>query len=411
MRILTAPINSLTWHDVIDFCSLQLPEGAAIDYKRELPSEIERTIASMANTSGGIVLIGVDEDRSTTRPITPISGLSPERGIAERITNLCISNITPPLVPEIVIVDDPGTKRVIAIVRVPQSHQAPHAISRNTRVYLRRGSVNSPEDLATLDELEWLKKGREKSISFRQSLYQRAEARFVQFLRGCDGSGNKNAPVERDGMLSIAFCPMYPKDMLLNPPDLSAIFRAIRVRDYYGTDHEFPLGSLNGVMVQDGFIVNASVNSGEWVHHTELNSFGLCFFKQSLLHPVQIEKQEYRIMRASEIFCRLDEMFDCAAKFFPQVGFNGWLHFRVRLENLVGSPFSKYSASEVGLDLSYTPDNSVEFEANLNSARLDEEKADVIFSAIRRVTWAFDWNVDRSFINKYYMRYKGKSVI
>jgi hypothetical protein len=86
MRLITATITSLTWQDVLDFCSVGLPEGTTIDYKRDIPSELERTIAAMANTSGGVVLIGVDEDRSTTKPVAPPLGLSLTRGLAEKVT-------------------------------------------------------------------------------------------------------------------------------------------------------------------------------------------------------------------------------------------------------------------------------------------------------------------------------------
>jgi Putative DNA-binding domain len=403
MRLITATITSLTWQDVLDFCSVGLPEGTTIDYKRDIPSELERTIAAMANTSGGVVLIGVDEDRSTTKPVAPPLGLSLTRGLPEKVTNVCIANITPPLVPEIAVIPDTSGQQVVVVVRVPQSHQAPHAISRNTKVYLRRGSVNSPEDLASIDELEWLKSGRQRSVDFRKTLYERSQARFFQFLRGYDGS-NEEPP--RDGMLSLAFCPAYPKEMLVEPPNLSAVLRDIRVRDYFGTGHEFPRGSLNGVIVQDGFIVHASVNGGEWVHHTELNAFGLLFFKQSLLHPVKLQDREFRVIIASEVFCRLDEIFDCGAKFFAKIGFSGWLHFHMQLENLVGFPFGKYSSDGIGFYTSLTPDNSIEFEANLSSTRIPEEKAALVTAAARRAAWAFDWDLSPELLNKYYARYK-----
>ncbi|MGH8646832.1 MAG: hypothetical protein ACREV4_13095 [Gammaproteobacteria bacterium] len=168
---------------------------------------------------------------------------------------------------------------------------------------------------------------------------------------------------------------------------------------------------MNGVIVQDGFIVHASVDGGDWVHHTELNAFGLLLFKQSLLHHVQVQDRQYRIIRASEIFCRLDEMFDCAAKFFAKLQFNGWLLFRVQLENLVGFPFGKYSHNEIGFEPSYTPDNSIDFEATLSSSRMDEEKPAIILAAARRVAWAFNWDVGPTLLNKHYSRYKGKNVV
>lgn len=402
MRLLSAPITSLSWQDVTDFCSLDLPESTTLDYKRDIPSDLDRTVAAMANTSGGVILIGVDEDRTSTKPIMPPIGVQIVRGLPERITNLCIANLAPPMVPEIAMIEEASGNSAVIVVRVPQSHQAPHAVSRNTKVYLRRGGTNSPEDIATLDELEWLKAGRQQSIDFRKALYGRAQGRFFQFLRGYDGSNTKPPRVERDGMLSLSFCPTYPKDMLSQPPALHEVLRNIRVRDYYGTDHEFPLGSLNGVIVQDGYIVHASINGGDWVHHTELNSFGLLFFKQSLLHPVKQGNSEYRVMRASEIFSRLDEMFDCAIKFYERIGYNGSLEFQMYLENLIGFPFGKYIHEGTAFELSYTPDASVDFSATLRSSNFIEEKSQLILEAARRVAWAFDWDVDSNLMNKYY---------
>jgi Putative DNA-binding domain len=411
MRLLTAPTTSLVWQDVLDFCGLELPESTTLDYKRDIPSELDRTVSAMANTSGGVILIGVDEDRTTTKPILPPIGVPLARGLGERITNICITNIAPLLVPETAVVPDVSGNRAVIVVRIPQSHQAPHAVSRNTKVYLRRGSINSPEDLASLNEIDWLRSGRQKSADFREALYRGAQDRFFQFLRGFEGSNAKPPQVESDGMLSLAFYSSYPKEMLAAPPDLRAVLPDIRIHDYYGTDYEFPLGSLNGKVVQDGFIVHASVNGGEWVHHTELNAFGLLFFRQSLLHPVQLPDRKCRIMRASEIFCRLDEMFDCATKFFQRVKFTGSLHFRMRLENLVGFPLGKYSTKETGFDLSFTPDNIIDFIASVSSSSIQEEKSAFILAAARRVAWAFDWDVHPTLLNKYYTRYKGEKVI
>jgi len=100
MRLLTAPITSIQWADVVAFCEMGLPESTTLDYKREMPSELERTIAAMANTSGGVILIGVDEDRTSTKPVLPIVGIPLVRGLPERITNVCIANLTPPKCPK-----------------------------------------------------------------------------------------------------------------------------------------------------------------------------------------------------------------------------------------------------------------------------------------------------------------------
>lgn len=412
VTLFTSPIENVGWDDVLEFCKLGMPEGITVDYKREIPGEISRTIAAMANTNGGLILIGVDEARESTKPIVPPCCIALERGLREKITNLCVANLSPPLIPEIALVCHPSESKAVIVLRIPQSYQAPHATAKNTRVYLRRGGTNSPEDLATLDELEWLKSGRKRSVEFREALHSRAEQRFNQFLKGLVASSESVPRVATDGLLSLTFCPTYPKLMLRQPPELKHVLRNIRVNDYYGSDHQFPLGSLNGVVVQDGYIVHASIDHGKWVYHTELNSYGMFFFKQSLIHDVDLGgNNSHRLMRASELFARLDQMFDCSDKYFRELGFFGAVNFRMRLENLVGFPMGRYSTQQPHIDLAYTPDPVVEFNATLNAANIEKEKSEIILSATQLFGWAFDWQVSAALLNAYYMKHKGQEVI
>ncbi|HET7180612.1 MAG TPA: ATP-binding protein [Candidatus Limnocylindrales bacterium] len=50
------------------FLELGVSEGAVLDYKKDLPSDISETIAAMANTDGGTVILGVEEDATTKKP-------------------------------------------------------------------------------------------------------------------------------------------------------------------------------------------------------------------------------------------------------------------------------------------------------------------------------------------------------
>lgn len=98
----------------------------------------------MANTLGGIILLGVEED-DENRPILPLKGIGFQRGLSERVINIVLTNITPPVIPEVAVC--PNKKEALVVIRVPQSHQTPHAISDNTQVYLRTGNRNNPEAL------------------------------------------------------------------------------------------------------------------------------------------------------------------------------------------------------------------------------------------------------------------------
>jgi predicted HTH transcriptional regulator len=67
--LFVADLENLTIEQVADFCGMKaLPdnrvkEGPRVDYKKEFPSDLGKDIASFANTSGGLVLIGIEEDQ------------------------------------------------------------------------------------------------------------------------------------------------------------------------------------------------------------------------------------------------------------------------------------------------------------------------------------------------------------
>lgn len=174
--IYTKPAQEVSWDDIVSFCEQRLPEGAYLDYKKEFPKHLENTIAAMANTLGGIILLGVEED-AETKPILPLKGIRFEKGLAERITNIILTNITPPVFPEIAVCTDPTMRNALAMIRIHQSDQTPHAIAGNTRVYVRTGNRNTPEELATVDRIEWLRDRRSRSVALREALLRRASER------------------------------------------------------------------------------------------------------------------------------------------------------------------------------------------------------------------------------------------
>jgi hypothetical protein len=50
------------------FLDLGVSESAVLDYKRDLPGDVSETVAAMANTDGGTIILGVEEDPTTKKP-------------------------------------------------------------------------------------------------------------------------------------------------------------------------------------------------------------------------------------------------------------------------------------------------------------------------------------------------------
>src|SRR5262249_25059601 len=163
-------------NDVVAFCEQGLPESINLDYKREMtaPEKLAKTVSSLANTFGGVILLGVDED-DASRPKPPFDGLEFEPKIEERIWSILIEHIYPPVLPE-VHVCPPEANRTFVVIRVAQSATPPHAIRHNTSVYLRTGNISKPElleRLATMEELPWLREQRRRSEELKARIIQR----------------------------------------------------------------------------------------------------------------------------------------------------------------------------------------------------------------------------------------------
>jgi predicted HTH transcriptional regulator len=68
MNIFTKPLGTVTFEEVEAYCEEGNVETAELDYKSELPRDgLAKHIAAMSNTLGGIIILGVEEDK-TGRP-------------------------------------------------------------------------------------------------------------------------------------------------------------------------------------------------------------------------------------------------------------------------------------------------------------------------------------------------------
>jgi hypothetical protein len=77
-------LDVLTWEEIVEFCDQQVAENTVLDYKRDMPADIEKTVAAMANTVGGLILVGVAEN-DHAKPALPLPGIATKRGLVEQV--------------------------------------------------------------------------------------------------------------------------------------------------------------------------------------------------------------------------------------------------------------------------------------------------------------------------------------
>ena len=166
--------DEIAFKDVENFCH-EFGEGVRVEYKREIV-HIPKIVSSFSNTLGGIFLIGAETD-DMNQVVFPIQGVSKKPGIEEQILQSALTGIYPAIIPEVIIVDIPNSNNVVVVVRIDESVQAPHAIHKSTKTYIRTGSITQPYELADTDRIAYMFKRREDSQIVTDQILNRIEER------------------------------------------------------------------------------------------------------------------------------------------------------------------------------------------------------------------------------------------
>ncbi len=134
---------------------LQKPEGKTLEFKRDLssPSPIIKTLVAFANTAGGRLIIGYENQQ--------IVGVEDPFLEEERICNIIADSITPRLIPDIEIFT--VNNRTLLSVHVYLGCGRPHWIKSQgieNGVYVRLGSTNRLADKQLVEELRRSAEGK-----------------------------------------------------------------------------------------------------------------------------------------------------------------------------------------------------------------------------------------------------------
>lgn len=112
---------------------IEVGESDTVEFKRKFSGfeKIAREMIALANTRGGMLLIGVDDDGS-------IVGVRSEKSEIELVTAAAEHYAEPPIEAVIDIVDIDGED--VIVVRIPESRQKPHRLVVDGAVTRREGT-------------------------------------------------------------------------------------------------------------------------------------------------------------------------------------------------------------------------------------------------------------------------------
>ncbi|NOY06927.1 MAG: ATP-binding protein [Chlorobi bacterium] len=125
-------------------------EGLTIEFKRFAvsPGKIAREMSAFANTNGGVLILGVDDDKT-------IVGVESEKEEIDYLTIAARELIDPPLRAEFSIFNISGLDIIVA--EIQESREKPHFVLNNAgedKAYIRVGSSSVAASKETIKVLK-----------------------------------------------------------------------------------------------------------------------------------------------------------------------------------------------------------------------------------------------------------------
>lgn len=166
-------------HNLADL--LKQGEGQGLDFKQKINSwnKIAKTISSFANTTGGIILVGVTDKRS-------LVGIDPEEEkymLEEAALHYC----KPPVTLQFEEIEEIEEEKIILKVSIAESLQKPHASLTNAgqwQVYIRQGDKSVPAGKNMIRLLSIEQASEQTSMAI---LPDKNEQRVLQHLEVYEG--------------------------------------------------------------------------------------------------------------------------------------------------------------------------------------------------------------------------------
>jgi len=386
--VYTKKIEDVTYKDIIDFCNEQIRENISLDYKEIIGVGLAKTIAAMANTVGGLIIIGVEDQDS--KPKLPIKGIEVKEHLIEQINNIILGNITPPVFPETQICFSDDGQRALIVLRVPQSNITPHAIKNNAKVYIRTNTSNEPEELASIDRVLWLVNKREKSVELKDGFFEKADLRLKKM------TGSHTSPI-LFGDLIFSASPLYPFDVLIDYKELiDPILQKIKCSIF---SQSFPMNLNHEAFkpIQNGaYSLFFNKNTG-YISYEEFNHFGFIYHREDIDRSQKDDAGNIshtsplvRLLVGLHVFLHSIE------KFYSIASYWGIVEIKVIMDNIGNINFIDLPAPR-GMykfdNLFVNPtENNIVFKREVTYKVLQEKEIDILIDIFTELSWSLGFS-------------------
>jgi Schlafen, AlbA_2 len=376
------PIDAITIQDIEQFLQSGARENTVLELKEQFPSKLEKVISSMANTSGGMILIGVEET-TTGGGIVPIKGLPLVSGHRERVIEIGLNAIYPPLIPEVRVVDFKTDQslitpdKAVVVIRVNESDEG-HAVDQRTALYVRADNVSDRMRKATVEETEWFFDKRQKSLEAKSRAIQQAQQHAQQFLVRLR-TRHQRPTSEPKGRFLIWTVPTFPRIPIATPKELYQLTQKQILHDpVFGI---FPSGMPHRIF--EGIYWGHDESSKYF--YTEIHQQGLIYNEFEFWWDEGADN--VFVPQSAAIMLRLAVKF--ASNLYRSVGYFGPFDIGMRLAGVRDRHIHPTMFVKPRM-----MDDVIEFTARMSATLSEDELRSKLKDMMRDVYWAFGWDVD-----------------
>lgn len=387
-------IDEITYEEIQTFCNQNIKENEILEYKADFTRNLEKVISSMANTYGGLIIIGINDDDGYPR--LPFEGIDYVTGLQEKVTQIDISNIFPPVLPEIQVCP-PINNKTFVVIRIAESDSTPHYIKNKTRAYVRTGNISTPERIADVNELEWLRNRRQKTTEFRELLLSNAEYHYTNIGKL---EGLSSVPYSET---TISMCPLFPSKSILLAPNIEEMLYRMNRRQritYSEMKHYRHLPIQYGLAT---YLIQ-----GDIFDYLEINQFGLVVKKRNLeweeQRPTeeQIEDNETverKKISFEDIFLSISAFFEFINLFYEIIGYHGYCKLNLSIKNTLNISLNPYvggtrilSEGESIVEEYLLPEK---FQTiSIPKFRNQNERLNTLIEVSKDIAWTFGSEID-----------------
>lgn len=381
------PIDGITFDDVVEFLKKDVTESIVLDYKLNVPGGLHKVISGFANTFGGHIIIGVEDEND--KPKLPFDGIDMVNNFLQQIEQAAVDKVNPPVFVEVKIAENQATKKVFAVIRIPASIATPHVVDNNM-IYVRTGQSKKPESIIDPQRLSWIHNHRERTEQLREELVSRAIDRMKNMLSDHDmmdryaGGSSPSVPHWR-----FEAIPVFPELAMFSLQDAAEALSKIEVADTAGEKYPrdgdtrlVPGGIQWGWATPVGKRTVGNVLSGlkGTFSYGELVTHGLLYRAASFKDPKRIDLTS--IIRSLSALTRSSVML------YEKFGYFGPLQLRCCFRGMYGSQAVKHKDS--GRDPKSILDSSFEIVRSMPVKALSEAVEKTVLEMAREIAWCLD---------------------